>query len=87
MLGIIEVEGGAKVSEFSDPNERNLVVEVSITEPRVFGRGIPVKVWRRVSHGIVEHFERKSVCYSTPLELTPWFANATCMSNTCLAGT
>lgn len=51
MLGKIEVDGGAKVSKFSDPNERNLVAEVSITEPRVFGRGNPVKVCRRVSFG------------------------------------
>lgn len=46
MLGKLEVEGGQSVSSFSDPNERNLVSEVSITEPRVFGHGNPVKVCR-----------------------------------------
>lgn len=44
MLGKLEVEGGAEISAFTDPNERNLVSEVSITEPRVFGKGNPVKV-------------------------------------------
>lgn len=44
MLGKLEVEGGGEVSSFSDPNERNLVSEVSIAEPRVFGKGNPVKV-------------------------------------------
>lgn len=44
MLGKLEVEGGSSVSSFVDPNLRNLVSEVSISEPRVFGRGNPVKV-------------------------------------------
>lgn len=44
MLGKLEVEGGGEVSAFTDPNLRNLVSEVSITEPRVFGKGNPVKV-------------------------------------------
>ena len=44
MLGKIEVEGGPRVSDFSDPNKRHLVAEVSIAEPRVFGSGNPVKV-------------------------------------------
>lgn len=48
MLGKLEVDGGGEVSSFSDPNERNLVSEVSITEPRVFGEGNPIKVWLRV---------------------------------------
>lgn len=46
MLGKLEVEGGQSVPAFSDPNTRNLVSEVSITEPRVYGVGNPVKVWR-----------------------------------------
>ncbi len=44
MLGKLEVEGGGEISSFSDPNARNLVSEVSITEPRVYGKGNPVKV-------------------------------------------
>lgn len=44
MLGKLEIEGGEEVAAFSDPNERNLVAEVSITEPRVYGEGNPVKV-------------------------------------------
>lgn len=44
MLGKLEVEGGESISSFTDPNTRNLVSEVSITEPRVFGKGNPVKV-------------------------------------------
>lgn len=44
MLGKLEVEGGGELSAFTDPNERNLVAEVSITEPRVFGKGNPIKV-------------------------------------------
>ena len=43
MLGKIEVDGGQEVA-FDDPNIRNLVSEVSITEPRVFGKGNPIKV-------------------------------------------
>lgn len=44
MLGKLEVEGGEKISSYTDPNKRNLVSEVSITEPRVFGKGNAVKV-------------------------------------------
>lgn len=44
MLGKLEVEGAGEVSGFTDPNERNLVSEVSITQPRVFGKGNPIKV-------------------------------------------
>jgi len=44
MLGKLEVEGGGEISSFSDPNKRNLVSEVSITQPRVYGKGNPVKV-------------------------------------------
>lgn len=44
MLGKLEVENGQKILEFVDPNKRNLVSEVSITEPRVFGQGNPIKV-------------------------------------------
>lgn len=52
MLGKLEVEGGEKISAFLDPNKRNLVSEVSITEPRVFGKGNAVKV-RAASLGLV----------------------------------
>lgn len=46
MLGKLEVAGGGEVSGFTDPNERNLVSEVSVTEPRVFGKGNAIKVGR-----------------------------------------
>lgn len=58
MLGKLEVEGGGDVSSFTDPNARNLVSEVSITEPRVFGKGNPVKVgyvYRSASKWPVPH--------------------------------
>lgn len=42
MLGKIEVDG--QDLAFDDPNVRNLVSEVSITEPRVFGKGNAIKV-------------------------------------------
>lgn len=44
MLGKLEVEGGRDIFSFTDPNKRNLVSEVSMTKPRVFGKGNPVKV-------------------------------------------
>ncbi|CAM9335733.1 unnamed protein product, partial [Discosporangium mesarthrocarpum] len=42
MLGKIEVDGAGTV-DFVDPNKRNLVAEVSLKEPRVFGAGNPIK--------------------------------------------
>lgn len=67
MLGKLEVEGGGEVSELTDPNERNLVSEVSITQPRVFGKGNPIKASQHalnaearataVGAGTLERFE------------------------------
>ena len=34
----------ARPLEFEDPNLRNLVAEVSVKEPRVYGAGNPIKV-------------------------------------------
>ncbi|CAB1117947.1 unnamed protein product [Ectocarpus sp. CCAP 1310/34] len=71
MLGKLEVEGGGEVASFSDPNKRNLVAEVSITEPRVYGKGNPIKVLA-VDCGVKNNIIRLLCKKGAEVTLVPW---------------
>ncbi|CAM9323832.1 unnamed protein product [Hapterophycus canaliculatus] len=71
MLGKLEVEGGGEVAAFSDPNERNLVAEVSITVPRVYGEGNPIKVLA-VDCGVKNNIIRMLCKKGAEVTLVPW---------------
>eukprot|EP00937_MAST-01D_sp_MAST-1D-sp2_P003269 g3269.t1 len=73
MLGKIEVEGAGTV-EFDDPNLRNLVAEVSCSEPRIFGEGNPIKVLA-MDCGIKYSIIRRLVAKGAEVKLVPWDHN------------
>uniref|UniRef100_A0A8C9TTT6 Carbamoyl phosphate synthase arginine-specific large chain n=1 Tax=Scleropages formosus TaxID=113540 RepID=A0A8C9TTT6_SCLFO len=69
VLGKIEFDG--QLIEFSDPNERNLIAEVSTKEPQVFGKGNPLKVVA-VDCGIKHNIIRLLVKRGAEVHLVPW---------------
>lgn len=69
VLGKIEFEG--EPLEFSNPNLRNLVAEVSTKEVKVFGKGNPVKVVA-VDCGIKHNIIRLLVKRGAEVHLVPW---------------
>ncbi|KAK1165865.1 carbamoyl-phosphate synthase [ammonia], mitochondrial [Acipenser oxyrinchus oxyrinchus] len=69
VLGKIEFEG--EPLEFSDPNLRNLIAEVSTKEVKVFGKGNPVKVVA-VDCGIKHNIIRLLVKRGAEVHLVPW---------------
>ena len=70
MLGKIEFEGHQGV-EFSDPNSRNLVAEVSTKEVQFFGKGNPHKIVA-VDCGIKSNIIRMLVDRGAEIKLVPW---------------
>lgn len=57
--------------ELEDPNKKHLVGEVSIKEPRVFGKGNPVKVLAvdcGIKYNIVRHLVRRGA----EVTVVPW---------------
>ncbi|KAF6719479.1 Carbamoyl-phosphate synthase [ammonia], mitochondrial [Oryzias melastigma] len=69
VLGKIEFEG--QPVDISDPNQKNLVEEVSTKETRVFGKGNPVKVVA-VDCGIKHNIIRLLVKRGAEVHLVPW---------------
>ncbi|XP_029968406.1 carbamoyl-phosphate synthase [ammonia], mitochondrial [Salarias fasciatus] len=69
VLGKIEFDG--QPVEISDPNQRNLVAEVSTKEIKVFGKGNPVKVVA-VDCGIKHNIIRLLVKRGAEVHLVPW---------------
>ncbi|XP_060733101.1 carbamoyl-phosphate synthase [ammonia], mitochondrial [Tachysurus vachellii] len=69
VLGKIEFEG--QPVEITDPNERNLVSEVSTKEVRVYGKGNPIKVVA-VDCGIKHNIIRLLVKRGAEVHLVPW---------------
>ncbi|KAG7330823.1 hypothetical protein KOW79_004792 [Hemibagrus wyckioides] len=69
VLGKIEFEG--QPVEITDPNERNLVAEVSTKEVRVYGKGNPIKVVA-VDCGIKHNIIRLLVKRGAEVHLVPW---------------
>lgn len=69
VLGKIEFEG--EPLEFSNPNLRNLIAEVSTKEVKVFGKGNPVKVVA-VDCGIKHNIIRLLVKRGAEVHLVPW---------------
>ncbi|KAK3543205.1 hypothetical protein QTP70_012499 [Hemibagrus guttatus] len=69
VLGKIEFEG--QPVEFTDPNKRNLVAEVSTKEVRVYGKGNPIKVVA-VDCGIKHNIIRLLVKRGAEVHLVPW---------------
>jgi carbamoyl-phosphate synthase (ammonia) len=74
MLGRIEVDLNAPAPDFTkmiDPNKRHLVGEVSVTEPKVFGKGNKYKVIA-VDMGTKYNIIRQLVRRDVELTLVPW---------------
>ncbi|KAJ8352718.1 hypothetical protein SKAU_G00241940, partial [Synaphobranchus kaupii] len=69
VLGKIEFDG--QPVEISDPNQQNLVAEVSTKETVVFGRGNPIKVVA-VDCGIKHNIIRLLVMRGAEVHLVPW---------------
>ncbi|XP_075463310.1 carbamoyl-phosphate synthase [ammonia], mitochondrial isoform X2 [Ascaphus truei] len=69
VLGKIEFEG--LPVEFSDPNKRNLIAEVSTKEIKVFGKGNPVKIVA-VDCGVKHNAIRQLVKRGAEVNLVPW---------------
>ncbi|KAJ8282992.1 hypothetical protein COCON_G00055110 [Conger conger] len=69
VLGKIEFDG--QPVEISDPNQRNLVAEVSTKETVVFGKGNPIKVVA-VDCGIKHNIIRLLVKRGAEVHLVPW---------------
>ncbi|XP_038576219.1 carbamoyl-phosphate synthase [ammonia], mitochondrial [Micropterus salmoides] len=69
VLGKIEFEG--QPVEISDPNQKNLVAEVSTKEIKVFGKGNPIKVVA-VDCGIKHNIIRLLVKRGAEVHLVPW---------------
>ncbi|KAI1885288.1 hypothetical protein AGOR_G00218610 [Albula goreensis] len=69
VLGKIEFDG--QPVEISDPNQRNLVAEVSTKETQVFGKGNPLKVVA-VDCGIKHNIIRLLVKKGAEVHLVPW---------------
>ena len=73
ILGKIEFEGQPGV-DFADPNQRNLVAEVSTKDVKVFGKGNPLKVIA-VDCGIKYNIIRMLVERGAEVKLVPWNYN------------
>ncbi|XP_059356401.1 carbamoyl-phosphate synthase [ammonia], mitochondrial isoform X3 [Carassius carassius] len=69
VLGKIEFDG--QPVEITDPNQRNLVAEVSTKDIQVFGKGNPVKVVA-VDCGIKHNIIRLLVKRGAEVHLVPW---------------
>uniref|UniRef100_A0A8C8G1E9 Carbamoyl-phosphate synthase [ammonia], mitochondrial n=1 Tax=Oncorhynchus tshawytscha TaxID=74940 RepID=A0A8C8G1E9_ONCTS len=69
VLGKIEFEGHP--IEISDPNQQNILAEVSTKETRVFGKGNPIKVVA-VDCGIKHNIIRLLVKRGAEVHLVPW---------------
>ncbi|XP_028847155.1 carbamoyl-phosphate synthase [ammonia], mitochondrial isoform X1 [Denticeps clupeoides] len=69
VLGKIEFDG--QPVELSDPNQRNLVAEVSTKEIKIFGKGNPIKVVA-VDCGIKHNIIRLLVKRGAEVHLVPW---------------
>lgn len=70
MLGKIEFEGQPSI-EFSDPNSRNLVAEVSTKKVKFFGKGNPIKILA-VDCGMKYNIIRMLVARGAEVKLVPW---------------
>mmetsp|Transcript_14691 Transcript_14691/g.20977 ORF Transcript_14691/g.20977 Transcript_14691/m.20977 type:complete len:1534 (-) Transcript_14691:123-4724(-) len=74
LLGRIEVNPNAPPPDFSvmaNPNLRHLVDEVSLKEPKIYGKGNPVKVIA-VDCGMKYNIIRKLVSRGAELTVVPW---------------
>ncbi|XP_077473870.1 carbamoyl-phosphate synthase [ammonia], mitochondrial [Stigmatopora argus] len=69
VLGKIQFDG--QHVEISDPNQKNLIAEVSTKESKVFGKGNPVKVVA-VDCGIKHNIIRLLVKRGAEVHLVPW---------------
>ncbi|NWS27273.1 CPSM synthase, partial [Polioptila caerulea] len=69
VLGKIEFEG--QPVEFADPNEQNLIAEVSTKEVKIYGRGNPIKVVA-VDCGLKHNVIRLLVKVGAEVHLVPW---------------
>ncbi|CAJ0927167.1 unnamed protein product [Ranitomeya imitator] len=69
VLGKIEFEG--KPVEFTDPNKRNLIAEVSTKEVKVYGKGNPVRIVA-VDCGVKHNIIRQLVKRGAEVNLVPW---------------
>uniref|UniRef100_A0A087XCA4 Carbamoyl phosphate synthase arginine-specific large chain n=1 Tax=Poecilia formosa TaxID=48698 RepID=A0A087XCA4_POEFO len=69
VLAKIEFDG--QPIEISDPNQKNLIAEVSTKEIKVFGKGNPIKVVA-VDCGIKHNIIRLLVKRGTEVHLVPW---------------
>uniref|UniRef100_A0A803WEH9 carbamoyl-phosphate synthase (ammonia) n=1 Tax=Ficedula albicollis TaxID=59894 RepID=A0A803WEH9_FICAL len=69
VLGKIEFDG--QPVEFSDPNEQNLIAEVSTKEVKIYGRGNPIKVVA-VDCGLKHNVIRLLVKRGAEVHLVPW---------------
>ncbi|KAG5283428.1 hypothetical protein AALO_G00041970 [Alosa alosa] len=69
VLGKIEFDG--EPVEFTDPNQRNLIAEVSTKEAQIFGKGNPIKVVA-VDCGIKHNIIRLLVKRGAEVHLVPW---------------
>ncbi|XP_067320041.1 carbamoyl-phosphate synthase [ammonia], mitochondrial [Anolis sagrei] len=69
VLGKIEFEG--QPVEFSDPNKRNLIAEVSTKEVKVYGKGNPLKIVA-VDCGVKHNAIRLLVKRGAEVHLVPW---------------
>ncbi|XP_058643579.1 carbamoyl-phosphate synthase [ammonia], mitochondrial isoform X2 [Onychostoma macrolepis] len=69
VLGKIEFDG--RSVEITDPNQRNLVAEVSTKDIQVFGKGNPIKVVA-VDCGIKHNIIRLLVKRGAEVHLVPW---------------
>ena len=70
ILGKIEFEGKPSM-KLEDPNERNLVAEVSTKEVKYYGKGNPTKIIA-VDCGIKYNIIRELVNRGVELKLVPW---------------
>ena len=73
LLGKIEFAG--QHVEIEDPNERNLVAEVSIKEPRVFNKGLSPRVVA-VDCGMKENIVRSLAKRGCRVTIVPWNTSA-----------
>ena len=71
MLGRLEVDGAGGELAMQDPNTRNLVDEVSIKAPKVYGAGNPHKVLA-VDCGMKNHIVRELVQRGAEVKVVPW---------------
>jgi carbamoyl-phosphate synthase (ammonia) len=74
MVGRIEVDMSKPAPDFStigNPNERHLVAEVSLKEPKVYGKGNPIKIMG-VDCGMKYNMIRLLVERGCELTVVPW---------------